>query len=518
MAKVVRLLLLLMCAAAFGGCATTCVEGNCENGKGVMRMLRGDVYEGTFHNGIPSGSGKYSTVEGYVYTGDMRNGLMEGEGQLLYPDGARYLGGFKRGRMEGLGTLIQNDGWTTVGGMRNGQNEGPTVSLSANGSIVKRRLFKGDKIVRELSEAEFNQRFQQEYGVTLSSVLASIHSKSELIASEVAGGAAKAVPPKGKAEVQKSVAEDKERKKVEQSQLASIQEERKRLNEDRAKLAARKREQLKAEEEIKRLAEQRKWLEAEKARLGKPHAEQLLPATAPMQKTALVVGNSSYRHMQRLQNPANDAQDIAGVLSRLGFKVTVLLDADMRQMNEAVQNFGKELRRGGLGLFYYAGHGMQLKGDNYLIAIDSNIQSEADIQYSGLNAGHVLAKMDEAKSNPNIVILDACRNNPYARSFSRSAQGGLAKMDAPTGTLIAYATSPGGTADDGKSRNGLYTKHLLANMGTPGITVEDIFMLVRQGVARDSGKKQIPWEVSSLTGNFCLVEPNATKGPGPMHE
>jgi len=157
-----------------------------------------------------------------------------------------------------------------------------------------------------------------------------------------------------------------------------------------------------------------------------------------------------------------------------------------------------------MGLFYYAGHGVQVGGNNYLVPVKAVIQSESDVKYGCLDAGLVLGKMEDAGNGLNLIILDACRNNPFARSF-RSAEQGLAKMDAPTGSLIAYATSPGKTAADGDGKNGLYTQHLLKNIATPGLSVEELFKRVRQGVAGDSAKKQVPWEASSLIGQFSFA-------------
>jgi formylglycine-generating enzyme required for sulfatase activity len=219
-----------------------------------------------------------------------------------------------------------------------------------------------------------------------------------------------------------------------------------------------------------------------------------------LNRVALVIGNGSYKSAP-LKNPVNDAKDIAAALKESGFKVTLKMNATKREMENSVRKFGKTLRKGGVGLFYYAGHGMQLKGRNYLIPINALIESESDVGYESLDAGRVLGKMEDAGNNLNIVILDACRNNPFARSF-RSTTPGLARMDAPKGSLIAYATAPGSIAADGDGRNGVYTKHLLENIRKPGLTVEQVLKNVRVAVVSDTSSKQIPWEASSLMGNF----------------
>jgi hypothetical protein len=217
-------------------------------------------------------------------------------------------------------------------------------------------------------------------------------------------------------------------------------------------------------------------------------------------RTALVIGNGKYLSSP-LANPVNDARDMAKMLESCGFKVTLKTNASLRAMETAIRSFGTNLREGGIGLFYYAGHGLQVKGNNYLIPVGATIESEADVKYEAVNAGLVLAKMEDARNNLNIVILDACRNNPFARGF-RSPVEGLARMDAPTGSLIAYATAPGRLAADGEGRNGIYTKHLIDNMKKPGLTIEQVLKNVRVAVLSETDRKQTPWEASSLTGYF----------------
>lgn len=218
---------------------------------------------------------------------------------------------------------------------------------------------------------------------------------------------------------------------------------------------------------------------------------------------ALVIGNSAYK-TSPLKNPVNDARDFAEALKKLGFDVILKENADQRTMEKAIGKFGRQLRGGGAGLFYFAGHGMQVNGRNYLIPVDVEIESESDVKYESVDAGRVLGKMEDAGNELNIVILDACRNNPFARSF-RSSVSGLARMDAPQGTLIAYATAPESVAADGSGRNGTFTKHLLTQMHTPGLTVEQVLKRVRVGVIRETKKRQIPWVSTSMTGDFYFA-------------
>jgi hypothetical protein len=217
-------------------------------------------------------------------------------------------------------------------------------------------------------------------------------------------------------------------------------------------------------------------------------------------RLALIIGNANYRQ-GALRNPVNDATDMAATLQSLGFQVITVTNGSQEKMMMAIEEFGRRAPENGVALFFYAGHAVQVKGENFLIPIEASIQSEEEVPFRSVNVGLVLAKLEAAKTRMSIVVLDACRDNPFARSFRSQAQG-LAAIDAPGGTLIAYATSPGKTAADGAGRNGLYTSHLLRQLARPNLKVEDVFKGVRAGVQTDSGRNQVPWEASSLTGDF----------------
>jgi TonB family protein len=239
------------------------------------------------------------------------------------------------------------------------------------------------------------------------------------------------------------------------------------------------------------------------------HANEQRPNS--IRRVALVIGNGAYTNAPPLKNPPNDARDMAANLKTLGFDVSSGVNLSQREMKRFIRDFGQKLKAGGNGLFYYAGHGVQARGRNYIIPVDADIQSEADVEDSGVDVGLVLNYMDDAQNGLNIVILDACRNNPFARSF-RSAAEGLAQVDAPTGTLIAYATAPGRVAADGAGENGLYTSELLKAMRIPGLGATDMFMQVRREVMKRTGNKQVPWEASSLVGSFYFSAPlNSTE-------
>jgi len=220
---------------------------------------------------------------------------------------------------------------------------------------------------------------------------------------------------------------------------------------------------------------------------------------------ALVIGNADYQQTAKLRNPVNDVRAINSTLSELGFTVTALENADQRQMENAIRKFGKTLRTDrAIGLFYYAGHGMQIDGENYLLPVEANPTNEDDVRYDGVPVGKLLGQMKNAGNSMNVVILDACRNNPFTRNF-RSNRRGLAQVTAPTGTFISYATAPGGVAADGDGKNGLYTEKLISHMLTPGLKLEEVFKKVRADVQSASNGKQVPWDSSSVTGDFYFA-------------
>jgi hypothetical protein len=229
-------------------------------------------------------------------------------------------------------------------------------------------------------------------------------------------------------------------------------------------------------------------------------------------RLALLIGNSTYRESP-LRNPVNDVRAMARRLKDLGFTVIAHENATKRTMEAAIVDFGRRLAEGGVGAFYYAGHGLQVRGRNYLVPVDADIEDEASTRVAAVDVELLLEQMAEAKNRVNIVILDACRNNPFERRM-RGASRGLAAVDAARGTLVAYATAPGSVAADGDGKNGLYTEELLEALREPGLKVEEVFKRVRINVARRSKGAQTPWESSSLTGDLVVnVTVNVTTAP-----
>lgn len=239
-----------------------------------------------------------------------------------------------------------------------------------------------------------------------------------------------------------------------------------------------------------------------------------LAATEP--RLALLIGNGDYTDLGRLENPVKDMLLMARTLRSLGFEVIELADADQATMKRAIQEFGQRLEEAGrdaVGLFYYAGHGVQVNGTNHLIPLRAEIAREPDVEIEAVKLDWVLAQMEHARNRLNILILDACRNNPLSRSF-RSSEKGLSRIDAPRGTLIAYATAPGSVSFDGTGFNSPYTEALAETLREPGLVVESAFRTVRVRVMEATSGRQVPWESSSLTGAFYFNPGNGPESDG----
>lgn len=229
-------------------------------------------------------------------------------------------------------------------------------------------------------------------------------------------------------------------------------------------------------------------------------------ASAKGPRTALVVGNAAYQ-VAPLDNPVRDARLVAQALEAVNFRVTKLENATQEQMLRAIADLGNAVSRGGVGLFYYAGHGVQLRGENYLIPVDARIDREEAIRSRSVNAQEIIDRLAAAGNPLNLVFLDACRSDPFPRS-TRSAAQGLAKMDATLGMLISFATAPGNVAEDGTARNSPYSRHLAETIRVPGLRIEDVLKRVRTRVREETSGRQITWDNSSIEGDFYFLPPS----------
>lgn len=233
----------------------------------------------------------------------------------------------------------------------------------------------------------------------------------------------------------------------------------------------------------------------------------LAPHTLAEQRVALVIGNAAY-NSEPLDNPVNDARAISTTLTDFGFRVHTVLDGDLRAMQRGLLSFTEDISPGDTALVFYAGHGVQANDRNYLMPVDADVTSESELRFSALEMNDILEELARARARISIVIMDACRNNPFEQK-TRGGSRGLAVVDAAAGTLIAYATAPGSVAADGDGTNGVYTTALLEALAQPGLQVEEVFKRVRKEVVSVTGNRQIPWESSSLTGDFVFNETDA---------
>ncbi len=238
----------------------------------------------------------------------------------------------------------------------------------------------------------------------------------------------------------------------------------------------------------------------------------LFTVLSAAERVALVIGNQAYRHTTVLNNPGNDARGIATVLRRLSFDVDLQTDIDYRAMRSAVRRFSTRLEGAEVGIFYYAGHALQVDGRNYLAPVDARLADKVDLHFEAVSLDLVLTQL-EREPRTSLVFLDACRDNPLARNLARSmgfgrsaAVGrGLSRVSAGIGTLVTYATQPGNIAEDGTGRNSPFTAALLSHIETPGLEVRQVLTRVRNDVLSATGGRQVPWDHSSLTGDFYFV-------------
>lgn len=232
-------------------------------------------------------------------------------------------------------------------------------------------------------------------------------------------------------------------------------------------------------------------------------------------RVALVIGNGAYKSAP-LKNPVGDAQAVAASLKQLGYEVTLKQNTSLFELIEALREFSLRAASSDVRLLFYAGHGIQARGRNYLLPVDTEPQGEDEIAAKSADVGEFIDRLSGHKKGLNIVVLDACRVNPFAAGVIVGPDGrrlkfrgltptGLARLDAPVGTLVAFSTAPNGVALDGAGgTHSIYAKHLLANIQTPGLPIEQLFKRVRIGVADETQRVQVPWESSSLTSDFCF--------------
>ena len=440
------------------------------HGQGTYTLAKGDKYIGEYKDGKLHGQGTFALANGDKYVGEFKDGNTHGQVTFTYANGNKFIGEYKDGKRHGQGTLTFANGNKFIGEYKDGKVHGQMTATFAN----------GNKYVGEQKEGKFHG--QGTYTFANGDKYVGEYAENKYHGKGVftfANG-------------NKYVGEYKDGKYSGQGIFYAS-------NGSILQQGIWDENKLIRSTSSNKLDSQKQSNEATETLMNKAQAQQT------EQRVALVIGNASYKDSP-LRNPVNDAKDIAETLKGLGFKVILRINSDRRQMIEAVREFGSSIKRGGVGLFYYAGHGVQSRGKNFLMPVGARIEGEGDLEFEAMDANMVLAQMDEAANRVNIVVLDACRDNPYTRSF-RSANKGLAQMDSVKGSFIAYSTAPGSVAADGIGRNGTYTKHLLTSLRQSDTKIEEVFKRVRLEVARETGNKQIPWDSSSLLVDFYFSAP-----------
>ena len=419
-------------------------------------------YSGSCVNGLISGTGISKLYSNnkliYVIEGEFKEGKPHGKGTSTFINGNKYVGEFKDGLRTGQGTYFHlqdnpRKGDIHFGEWKNGKPNGQGTLTFANG---------GKYVGEWLDGSRHGQ------GVVFASdgsiIIQGIWENGRKLPSTV------------------SLQRINQQETIPSSELEKL----------RADNEEAKRKQAELEQQL-RLAQNQPP--------AKPsQSNQPPPVINQGRRVALVIGNASYSSVPQLINPTNDAREVTRALQATGFEVIRLENADLRQMQDAVRSFGNKLGKNDVGLFYFSGHGVQVKGKNYLIPVRENIKQSFEVPSSAIDADLILATMENAKNNLNIMILDACRS-PFpgeARSLSR----GLATLDAAKGTLIAYATAPGKEALDGQGSNSPYTKHLVRALQQKGLPIEQVFKQVRIAVVEETKGNQVPWENSSIMGDF----------------
>lgn len=447
-----------------------CIVGNCYQGRGVhVWQEDGSRYEGIYKDGQRNGIGTFYHGKGAKYDGNQVEGKRNGFGTYYYSNGNKYIGEWKdetkngKGKMYAKGQVIQEGTW------RDNKFIGNSIEVLAENktdvtppiiNITKPEVTeRGPKVVIRQKNVYIGGTVEDASGIKR------VRVNGSLARISVSGTTTKAFAAKI------SLSEGQNDFWVEAT--------------DKLGNTIKKDFQI----------------------IYEPLLDQpVASAVSSENRTALVIGNADYDRVP-LKNPVNDARAIADKLKAFDFEVDLHINVDQKAMIRAIRAYGEKLKqRRGVGMVYYAGHGVQLGGENYLIPVGADIQKALDIDLEAVRLERVLNEIRVATSRLNIVVLDACRDNPYS-GIRGSGEGLTVPQNAPSGTFIAYATSPGRAASDGSGKHGLYTEALLQALdNAKGMKLEDIFKRVRSDVRKKSKRLQIPWETSSIEGDFYFFK------------
>ena len=437
--RLIGLLLLLGWGAASAQSSLPAcpAKGYLHNCFGTFTWPDGSKYVGEFKDDKRNGQGTFTFANGDKYVGEYKDGQRNGQGTLTFASGNKYVGEFKDGNFNGQGTFTWPDGSKYVGEYKDDKRNGQGIFYLANGSISQSGVWSDDKLVT--SQYVDPDRFTR-------------IAKGNTAPSSV--------------EAQR---QENERK------AKQLEEALKRLEEDKRQIALERQQRI--------------------------ESQKVQPQIAPdnRRRLALVIGNDNYSSMPVLSNAVNDSNAMNDALRQANFEVMSYKNLNKRGMEEALYNFTQKLGKDDVGMFYFAGHGVQANSKNFLIPVAENVKKSADVQFEGIDVNRVMAYLQDSKNSLNIVVLDACRSSlPERGGMSR----GLTVTEAPQGSIVAYATAPGKAASDGDVGNSPFTKNLVRVMQRKGLKIEDVFKEVRVAVSRETNGEQVPQEVSQLVGDF----------------
>ena len=418
--------------------------------------------------------GERTWPDGARYVGEFRGDLRNGQGTYVLPNGDRYVGEWRDGKFHGQGTFTSADGRRYTGEWRDDKRHGQGTWTHPNGERYVGEWRDDKRHGRGTLTIPTGERFAGEF------------REDRLEGPATVQGAPAAARPAPVTEKERLAAE--------------VEAERRKRVELEERLAAETRERQRLAAEISQAARAAPSTANPSSRVADARLER---------RVALVVGNGAYKTAP-LANPGTDAADMATALQGVGFQVTTLRDASLRQMREATRRFEEAAVNADVALIFFAGHGIEAKGRNFMIPVDADIAREYELEDQAFDAGLWLSMLEGARGQNaqrvNIVILDACRDDPLTRKWRSSAGRGLGRMDAPSGTLLVYSTSPGRVAADGPKgqRNSPFTKSLLQAMQQPNQPIEQVLKEVRRQVMLETNGDQVPWENSSLVGDFVF--------------
>ena len=482
------------------------------HGQAIYTHVNGDKYAGDYVDGRVTGRGTYTYINGEKYVGEFKDRKMSGQGTYTYASGDKYIGEFKDDKRQGQGTLIFATGDKYVGEFLNDRfsGQGTYNHLAAN-------QFKNDKYVGEWKDGK-------KHGQGIYYHLADNQFKNSKYVGEWKNDKKEGQGTFTFGNGDKYVGEFKDDKfhgqgisiSADGKRVEGVWENNIFIREVKVNIPNQKNNNASnndrndIERERQQLAEERRRLEEEKLRQQQEASQrdnQKNNSAIPIdnrRRFALVIGNANYNSLPKLQNTINDARAISQALRSSGFRVSTHENLDLAGMQNAIRSFGEQLGKNDVGLVFYAGHGVQVKGKNYLVPVRENIKKSFEVPANALDVDLLLATLESVKNDLNIVVLDACRS-PFPGE-SRGAAQGLATIEAGKGTFIAFATAPGKEASDGSGGNSPYTKNLSRLLAKKGLPLEQVFKEVRKSVVAETNGEQVPWENSSLMGDFYFTQ------------